>query len=366
MSLAKVSVVIPCFNYARYVEAAIASALAQDGVEVEVIVVDDASTDGAVDVIATVAQADRRVRLVRHEHNTGPVRTFNDGLARASGEFLVRLDADDLLTPGSLGRAVDVCRRFPSVGLVYGHPVHFTGEPPPVRRSDSRPQAVVWPGRQWLADRCRTGVNVITSPEALMRMSVVRVVGGQRELAHTHDLEMWLRLAAVSDVAYVEGVDQAWHREHPGSLSEAAADGLGLTILRERLDAFDTLFADPLVGPGLDPALAASARRTLAVEAVERAVYEYDRGRAPRRSVEPLVRFAVDTDPTVRSLRQWAGLERRMAVGEQWLARRPWLLARPVARVLRDAGRQRRWRRTGVYDPMARTARAVTTTARQA
>ena len=70
----------------------------------------------------------------------------------------------------------------------------------------------VWPGRQWLADRCRSGLNVITSPEVVVRTSVIRRVGGQQPLAHTHDMEMWMRISAFSDVGRVDGPDQAWHR----------------------------------------------------------------------------------------------------------------------------------------------------------
>ena len=62
------------------------------------------------------------------------VATFNDGAKTATGEFLVRLDADDLLTPGSLARATQLARAYPSVGLVYGHPIHFSTESLPESR----------------------------------------------------------------------------------------------------------------------------------------------------------------------------------------------------------------------------------------
>ena len=345
---AKVSVVIPCYNYGSHLPAAVGSVLCQEGVDVEVIVVDDASTDDSVQVAEALASRDRRVRLLRHDQNQGPVATFNDGLAAATGEFLVRLDADDVLTPGSLARSAAVCRQFPGVGLVYGRPIHFDRDPPPMRRPS--PSCTVWSGRKWLEDRCSTGVNVITSPEAFLRMSVVLRVGGQRQLAHTHDMEMWMRVASVSDVAYIRGADQAWHREHPGSLSLQADDELGLTILRERRAAFDVLFAEPVPDAAVDSQLATLARRTLAVEALGRAAYEYDRGRAPARDVAPLVGFALETDPTVRSTSEWRALDARTMAGERWATNRPWLLLRPVRRVARDSRRRRRWNRTGLYN----------------
>ncbi|MGN6549908.1 MAG: glycosyltransferase family 2 protein, partial [Pararhizobium sp.] len=103
-----VTVVIPCYNYARYLPDSVGSALTQEGADVDVVVVDDRSTDDSVAVARAFARADPRVTVVEHAVNAGPVKTFNDGLALARGEFLVRLDADDLLTPGSIARSLAV------------------------------------------------------------------------------------------------------------------------------------------------------------------------------------------------------------------------------------------------------------------
>jgi hypothetical protein len=234
-----VSVVVPCYNYGHYLPQALTSVLDQTGVDVEVIVVDDVSPDDSLAVARQWADQDSRVRVIAREHNGGPVAAFNEGLEAVTGDYLVRLDADDLLTPGALERAVRVAEQFPSVGLVYGHPLHFSGDHLPPARD--RPTSVtVWRDRKWFEDRCETGRNVITSPEVLMRTSVVREVGGQAALAHTHDMEHWLRIAAFSDVAYIRGVDQAWHREHDRSLSSREVSGA--LDLEQRLLAFDTLF----------------------------------------------------------------------------------------------------------------------------
>src|SRR4029077_13059057 len=80
------------------------------------------------------ADADSRILLIRHQQNTKHVIAFNDGYAAATGDFIVRLDADDLLTPRSLARSVALFDAFPAVGLVYGHPRHFTTIMPPKPR----------------------------------------------------------------------------------------------------------------------------------------------------------------------------------------------------------------------------------------
>ncbi|MCZ4498659.1 MAG: hypothetical protein JWQ74_1212 [Marmoricola sp.] len=95
-----ISVVVPVFDVATYVGQAIASVLDQEGVELEVLVVDDGSTDGTLDVVRRISRADPRVRLLRQKH-AGPNAARNLALASARGEFLAFLDGDDLLLPGA-------------------------------------------------------------------------------------------------------------------------------------------------------------------------------------------------------------------------------------------------------------------------
>lgn len=342
---ATVTVVIPCYNYARYLRQAVASVLSQAAVSVDVIIVDDASTDDSLALARELASRHRSVSVIAHAYNTGPVETFNDGLARASGEFLARLDADDLLTPGCLKRAVDVMRAYPSVGLVYGHPLHFTGDLMPAARSEAT-RWTVWPGRHWLADRCRFGVNVITSPEVLMRKSVVDQVGGQLPLAHTHDMEMWLRMSAFCDVGYVHGVDQAWHREHAESLSARHVDAFRDLI--ERRDAFLALFAGCAADIPDASAMRIDAMRAIATDAVELASRQYDHPTADPEMVERLRGVASSLVPDVRTLHGWTGLEKRMAMGAKRACRHPPFFAERIVRGLLGIYRRRRWHRSGL------------------
>lgn len=350
---ATVSVVVPCYNYAEYLPAAVDSALSQDGVDVAVIVVDDASTDDSARVARALAERDGRVTVLENETNRGPVATFNRGLAVAEGEYLVRLDADDLLTPGSLARAVAVLQALPEVGLVYGHPLHFSGR----RLPDARSEVTgwyVWQGRDWVRASCSMGANFLTSPEAVMRRAVVDRVGGQRDLAHTHDMEMWLRIACHADVAYIRGADQAWHREHARSLSTTAQDPL--VILHEVRGAFDALFEDDGHVEGAAE-LRAVARRALAEEALDQVQRALDRGTVTPHD-QALRNFAAECDPTVRMRARW----RRQGRAIERLGR-----ARALTRARGVLGRARRrlgmamlrgrWHRTGVYVALATAPR---------
>lgn len=98
-----VSVIIPCFNAARFIAHTIESVLAQTYASFELIVVDDKSTDGSVEIVESYARTDPRVRLIRMPKNAGaPAAPRNTGLAAAHGEWVAFLDADDLWHPRKL------------------------------------------------------------------------------------------------------------------------------------------------------------------------------------------------------------------------------------------------------------------------
>lgn len=224
----------------------------------------------------------------------------------------MRLDADDLLTPGSVARALAVFAAYPSVGLVYGHPIHFTGDVPPPAR-DRATHWSIWPGSEWLNARCSSATNVITAPEAVLRRSALEAAGPwQRDLRHTHDFELWLRMAGVSDVAYIHGADQAWHRVHAESLSSGIDP---VSDLLERKAAFELLFGDSGSHEAAGGHLREAAFSALAKEAVVLASRELDWGRGSSESIRVLRRAAMDLAVDPAKISGWAGLERRMARG---------------------------------------------------
>lgn len=257
-----VSVVIPCYNYGRYLADAVASALDQRRLDVEVIIVDDASTDGSAAVARAIAAVDPRVEVLVHEHNAGHIRTYNDGLARCRGDYLVLLSADDRLPRDSLTRAVALMEHHPGVGLVYGHPDTFETEPDVPRGGVQT--WTVWPGQSWLRRVVRTGRNVIMSPEVVVRRAAwAEVDGYDPRLPHSADLAAWLRVAARWDVGRVNGEVQAHYRVHGDNMHLTSWSG-ALTDLEERRLTFDLFLAETPDLPADASRLHARARRSLA------------------------------------------------------------------------------------------------------
>lgn len=140
----KVSVVIPCFNGAAFVEKAVRSVLAQSHADLECIVVDDASTDASPLVLKRLAAADPRVVVLTQRSNGGASRARNLGLDAATGDFVTVLDADDLYQPDRLAGLLALAtateadvvvdnqsvRWYPDGGHLYAAFSFLTGDQP--------------------------------------------------------------------------------------------------------------------------------------------------------------------------------------------------------------------------------------------
>lgn len=106
-----VSVIMPAFNAAGTIRRAIASALAQEGVPLEVVVCDDVSRDDTAAVVAAMAEADPRIVLLRSERNGGAGEARNRCIAAARGDWIAVLDSDDAWRPGRAARLLDLAAR---------------------------------------------------------------------------------------------------------------------------------------------------------------------------------------------------------------------------------------------------------------
>src|SRR4051812_27437987 len=236
--MSSVSVVIPCYRYGRYLEEAVGSVLNdQPGVDVRVLVIDDASPDDSAEVAAKLAARDRRVEVRVHEVNQGNIATFNEGLMEwADADYCLLMSADDRQVPGALRRACDLFDAHPEVGFVYGRSLWFSDGVEPRTPRTRVNGSSIWPGPSWVERRFRQAENPITSPEIIVRTSLQHRVGGYDPgLPRAADMEMYLRLAAHAHVGFLRGVDQAFYRVHAENMSKGVST---LADLRQRRSVF--------------------------------------------------------------------------------------------------------------------------------
>ena len=191
-----VSIVVPVYNGAPYLWASLGSIVAQTYPNVEVLVMDDASTDATPGIVASFGS---RVRHHRQERNRGQFDNVNDGIARARGSYVAVFHADDLYDPRIVEKEVDFLERHPEAGAVFAQDVFIDPSGRPFGRL--RLPADVPPGRpldypQLLNALLRHMNRFLRTPGGMVRASVYRDIGPYRpEFGTSADLQMWVRIA---------------------------------------------------------------------------------------------------------------------------------------------------------------------------
>ena len=214
----RASLIIPTYNHARVLGAAIDSALAQTVNAVDVIVVDDGSTDETGAVLARYAG---RVRVLRQE-NRGLSAARNAGLAAARGTFVSFLDADDVMAPTKLAAQLEVLERSPAIGWTYCDVLMETVATGTTARASERFGYAARALDGWLFPELIHG-NFIPAIAPLVRRTALEAAGGFDErLTALEDWDMWLRLSLIAEARYTPAVLVSY-RIRPGGMSEDRA-----------------------------------------------------------------------------------------------------------------------------------------------
>lgn len=228
-----VTVVLPVYNAAGTVAQALDSVLWQGYARLDIIVVDDGSTDDTLKVLAPYSQAIR----VLHQVNQGPAAARNLALQHALGEYIAFIDADDVWLPGKLHVQVAYLTWHSEIDAVFGRfkrweadPLTGLFEPPPpqgdyldatmaVEQGDQAAQLVTTAlrGNLYADLLLESVVHIIT---ALVRRSAVKAINGfDAGLVTGSDYDFWLRLSLEHRMDQLDLLT-AWYRIHPASITK--------------------------------------------------------------------------------------------------------------------------------------------------
>jgi len=191
----RVSVLMPVYNADRYLREAIESILGQTYRDFEFIIVDDGSTDGSLRIIEDYASRHPRIRVLSRP-NTGIVGALNDGLAICGGEYIARMDADDVARPERIDRQVAFLQENRDVLAVGSHAsmIDADGDPLGVLHTPL--------GHEEIDRQMLTGVGALAHPTVVMRRDSVVALGGYREgFCAAEDLDFFLRLSECGRLA---------------------------------------------------------------------------------------------------------------------------------------------------------------------
>jgi glycosyltransferase involved in cell wall biosynthesis len=312
--MSRVDVIVPCYKYGHFLPECVESVLGQEGVDVRVLIIDDASPDDSAEVGARLASEDRRIEFRRHLINQGHIATYNEGIDWASGDYLLLLSADDVLIPGAFARATALMDLHPELGLTFGRAI--TTDRPNFRSHRGAAKYVhrILSGEEFWQISCREGTNIVSTPTAIARTRLQHAIGGYRaDLPHTGDLEMWMRFAAHAPVGVLDA-DQAFYRVHGHNMHKDTFPQR-LAVLQQHCDAFEILFRE--YGNRLEnrDELHRMAMRALALGAVRTAGTQLEQGH--RDSCELLLHEARRIFPEVQSERSWSRTRWKQRLGRR-------------------------------------------------
>jgi glycosyltransferase involved in cell wall biosynthesis len=227
---AAVSVVIPAYNAAAYLDTTIQGVLDQTFSDWELIVVDNASTDdtGAILDRLLATEADGRIRVARNPRTVPAPDNWNIAVSLAHGRYMKLLCADDVLTKDCLERQVRALDHYPSATLAAGSRIVINSRGKQLFIRNGIGRTGIYNGREMIRRCIMAGTNIIGDPVNVMwRRSAMEQVGVfDPEVVYCTDVEYWLRLLSTGDL-YYDALPVGFYRIH----SQAAATGLaGVTV----------------------------------------------------------------------------------------------------------------------------------------
>ena len=182
-----VSVIIPCFNSEKYVDEAIESILKQSYKNLEIIITDDASTDKTCSKLEIFAQIDNRVNLIRHESNKGLVYTLNEMIDIASGDYIARMDSDDVSDEDRIKKQVCFMQNNPDIDVCGSNALI-------IDKNGKTLGKRVLPTSNGDIRKLISIVNDMVHPSIMGKTKIFKENKYDPNFVHAEDYELWCRL----------------------------------------------------------------------------------------------------------------------------------------------------------------------------
>lgn len=201
MNKSRVTIICVCYNHARFVQQALESAIRQDYPNVELIVIDDASTDNSVEII-TKWIGERNITFLQNEENLGYCKTFNRALAVSQGEYIIDLSGDDELKPNRVTSGVEILtRKGATYGVTFSDADYIDEQGNFLSRHSDRFAHTQIPS----GDIYKEVITryFICSPTLMFIREVIEELNGYDEALTYEDFDFWIRAARKFKFIYV-------------------------------------------------------------------------------------------------------------------------------------------------------------------
>ncbi|UFH47407.1 glycosyltransferase [Flavobacterium galactosidilyticum] len=226
------TVLIPTYNCAKYIVPAIKSVLAQKYADYELLIIDDGSTDTTEEIVSKIS--DSRIVYLKNSCNKGIVYTLNKGIEMAKGEYIARMDADDIVLGNRLQAQTDFLTKNPDYGIVGGW-YQVTNENGKIIDTV---EGVTDYGSAQLGLLFR---NQFTHSAVTMRTDLAKQLKYDPEFQYCEDYDLWVRFAEVSKVANLPAyyLSYRWYSENSCNRKQKELKQAILNLLSRELDKIE-------------------------------------------------------------------------------------------------------------------------------
>ena len=261
----RISVILPIYNSISFIANAVESILAQTYQDFELILIDDCSTDGTIEILNKFV--DTRILLVKNTSNLGLVGSLNKGLTIASGEYIARMDHDDIAMPSRFDRQIKFLDKYPEISILG------TG----YRLLDARGKlgiAYIPPESHDEVEWALSFMCPLAHPTVMMRRNVVELAGGYLESAsYAEDYDLWERLSHHSRFANITD-PLLLLRKHPRNMSKLWLNEGGVVaagVAKKRINyLLDESLSDDAIKCIYSQGVISNQNSVVAVEAIIR------------------------------------------------------------------------------------------------
>lgn len=233
--MARISVLLPVYNVEAYVADALASIQSQTFTDIEIVVVDDGSTDGTLRIVEQIASSDVRIKIVHTPRNLGLPAALNFGLPFCQATFIARMDGDDIALPSRLEKQLRFLEENPDTALVgcAFTPINEFGEPTPGLAISHAPVT------REVITKTMLFASPCSHPCWLARSEIYEKLSGYREIAASEDFDFLLR--AVTAGFSLDNLSEALMQlrtrqgQISGSVKQRKAHNYVVRLYRERM-----------------------------------------------------------------------------------------------------------------------------------
>ncbi len=221
----KISVIIPVFNAEKYIKEAIESVLNQTEKDFEVIIVNDGSTDNSLNILNELSNKDNRIRIISRE-NRGVIESLNEAIRNSKGEYITRMDADDICFKDRLEKQMkyleennlDLCG---SNAVIINSKGEETGKIiRPEKSSDIKKFTVLH--------------NPFVHPSVMFKRSIIDEVGLYKDFKHAEDYELWTRIVFKYKTGNIQE-PLLYYRIHENQITKKKNTHMIFTSIRVRI-----------------------------------------------------------------------------------------------------------------------------------